>query len=235
MPVWRALVVKDMRETLRDPSQLGQLALPLALFALYVASPTAVGPQRVATLPSWFTVLLTAGFASLFAASGVALRGVGMEGRRLAVLRSAPVDTRAIVAAKFLVGSGVAVALGLLLLLIGLVHLRLGPLEAVAVALRFVVLVGGLVGLAVGAGAMRPRLDWTDPRRSVGVGASIGFLALGSTYIGVALLLLALPYAGGHASTAGVALGDAALVLLATVVAAGPLLVGASRLRDMDL
>ena len=235
-PAWRVLLVKDLRETIRDPSQIGQLALPLALFALYVASPTAVGPGRVADLPPWFGVLLTAGFASLFAASGVALRGVGMEGRRLWILRASPVDPRSVLAAKFLAGSAIAVALGLLLLGIGLIHLHLGVVDAAGVALRLMVLVSGLVGMAVGIGAVRPRLDWTDPRRSVGVGVSLGFLAVGSTYLGLAYLLIAAPYArGAHPATALLAATDAGIVLLALVAAAIPLAIGAVRLRDMDL
>lgn len=234
-PAWLVIARKDLRETLRDASQLGQLVLPLALFALYIASPTAVGVSRTADLPAWFGTVLTAGFASLFAASGMGLRGIGSEGRRLWVLRVAPIDVRSVLAAKLLAGLVVAVALGQLLFVIGALRLHLGVPEAALVSLRLTVVVGGLVGLAVGMGAIRPRLDWTDPRRSIGIGTSLSFLALGSTYLGAVFVVLALPYTGGHATNSMVALADVGVLVLTGVTAAVPLAIGAARLRAIEL
>jgi ABC-2 type transport system permease protein len=233
-PVWLAIAHKDLRETLRDAGQLGQLVLPLALFAVYIASPTNIGVNRTAEVPSWFGTLLTAGFASLFAASGVGLRGVGSEGRRLWMLRVAPIDVREVLAAKYASGAAIAVALGLLLIVVGAFRLQLGLLEGCLVALLMSVIVAGLVGLAVGMGAIRPRLDWSDPRRSVGIGTSLAFLGVGSVYLGAAFLLLALPYARPEPGVVAIVVADLTVVVMAALVAVVSLTIGAARLRTLE-
>jgi len=238
-PVWRAIALKDLRELRRDASQLGQLVLPIALFALYIAVPGQGTSAGIATarLPGWFAVALTAAFASLFAASGVALRGVGVEGRRLWVLRCAPVPPGQVLLAKFCVGLGVAAGLGLGLLVAGGLRAHLPVSDLALGGARLLVVVAGLVGLATGLGAVRPRLDWTDPRRSVGVGQSLGFLGIGSLYLAVCFTVLALPYA--HPSSAGAAQavtwGDAALVVLAAGSATLALRAGVARLGAIEL
>jgi hypothetical protein len=238
-PLWRAIAVKDLRELRRDASQLGQLILPIALFALYIAVPAQSPSTGVATarLPAWFSVALTAGFASLFAASGVALRGVGAEGRRLWVLRCAPVPPAQVLLAKFAVGLGVAAGLGVALLVAGGLRAHLPVADIALGGARLLVVIAGLVGLATGLGALRPRLDWTDPRRSVGAGQSLGFLGVGSLYLGVCFTVLALPYAHPSAALASHAVtwGDAVLVGLAVTSATLALRAGVSRLGSIEL
>jgi Putative ATP-binding cassette len=234
--VWMAIALKDLRELRRDASQLGQLVLPVALFALYVVAPgqppaVAVGPGR---LPAWFGVALSAAFAALFAASGVALRGIGAEGRRLWILRCAPVTAVEVLAAKFAVGLGIAAGLGMGLLLAGGLRQHTAPGDLALVAVRLLVVISGLVGLATGLGALQPRLDWTDPRRSVGVGQSLGFLSVGSLYLTLCFALMAMTDAG-HLGAGGPAPADAALVAVAAASALPALRAGAARLNSLDL
>jgi ABC-2 type transport system permease protein len=234
---WTVLAAKDLREIRRDASQLGQLFLPIALFAVYIAAPgSRSGFQDASTrLPPWFGPALTAGFASLFAASGIALRGVGMEGRRLWLIRSAPVDAWQVLRAKLAVGLGIAGTLGVLLVGIGAVRNRVDPLTTLLVAARMLVIIAGMVGLAAGLGAIRPRLDWTDPRRSVGLGLSIGFLGMGSLYLGFIYVILGVPYAARNPSASAIAAADVVVALVALGTASLALHVGARRLRALEL
>ena len=235
-PTWMVIARKDLRETLRDASQLGQLALPLSLFALYIAAPgSATALDSTSRLPTWYATSLTAAFAALFAASGVALRGVGSEGRRLWILRVSPTQTRSILAAKFCSGMVIAGGLGSLLLSVGVVRGHMDARALITGDLRLLVVIGGMVAMATGIGALRPRLDWTDPRRAVGVWLSLAFLAAGSTDLGVAYVILAVPYARPPVSVLGIAVCDAALVVLAVSVAAVALRAGAARLRAVEL
>jgi hypothetical protein len=211
--------------------------LPIALFALYIAAPGQAPSAAGASvrLPGWFGVALSAGFASLFAASGVALRGIGAEGGRLWLLRSAPVRAGQVLAAKFSVGLGVAAGLGVALLVAGGLREHTAPGQLALAVARLLVVTAGLVGLATGLGAIRPRLDWTDPRRSVGLGQSLGFMSLGSLYLAVCFILLALPYAHQRDGAPGVTLGDAGLIALAGGSAWLALRVGVARLRSIEL
>lgn len=235
-PVWLSIARKDLRELGRDASQLGQLVLPVALFAVYIAvpgqSPAAGAPAG--RLPQWFSITLTAAFASLFAASGVALRGIGAEGRRLWLLRCAPVRPGEVLLAKFAVGLAVAAGLGEGLVVAGGVRQGLATADLALGALRLGVIVAGLVGLATGMGAVRPRLDWTDPRRSVGVGQSLGFLGLGSVYLGLCFTVLAIPYIHAAPEPPALTPGDLGLVLLSATTGWLALRAGVGRLRSLE-
>jgi hypothetical protein len=235
--VWLSIARKDLRELRRDASQLGQLVLPVALFAVYIAVPGQApgAAPGAARLPQWFSLALTAGFASLFAASGVALRGVGAEGRRLWLLRTAPVHSGEVLLAKFAVGLTVAAGLGIALVVAGGLREGLGATDIVFGAARLTVIVGGLVALATGLGAVRPRLDWTDPRRSIGVGQSLGFLGLGTVYLALCFTMLALPYVHAAPAPAALTLGDAGVVALAVCTGWAALRAGIGRLRSIEL
>lgn len=235
LPTWLLLAAKDLREISRDASQLGQLLLPLVMFAFYIGSPGR-NPADLGggALPRWYGTALTAAFASLFAASGIALRGVGSEGGRIWLLRTAPLDIRHLLAAKYAVGWAIAAFLGVLLLWVGQVRSLAGAAAILPPSLLLTVIIGGLVGLATGMGALRPRLDWTDPRRAVGVGTVMTFLALGSVYLAVAFIIIGLPYALNAAGAAGTALSVAALVLVAGLTAGVALGSGALRLRALE-
>ena len=238
-PAWHfwVLAAKDLREVRRDASQLGQLFLPLVLFGLYIAVPTGGGRGRdlgASGLPAWFGLSLTAAFASLFTASGVALRGVGGEGARMWMLKTAPVRPASVLAAKFLVGVVVSAALGSVLLWVGEARVHAGPVQVLADSARLLVIIAGLVGLATGMGALRPRLDWTDPRRAVGVAVGFVFLGLGATYLALAFVLLGIPLAL-HAGALGRGLADLAVLGLAAGVALTTMALGARRLRTLEV
>jgi putative ABC exporter len=235
--VWLSIARKDLRELCRDASQLGQLVLPVALFALYVAVPgqAPAAGTAIARLPAWFSVALTAGFASLFAASGVALRGVGAEGGRLWLLRTAPVPTGQVLLAKFAVGLAVAAGLGVGLVVVGGLREHLTAADIGLAGVRLLVIVAGLVALATGLGAVRPRLDWTDPRRSVGIGQSLGFLAMGSGYLAVCFTVLALPSAHAALGAGALTAGDAGVIAIAAGTAWLALRTGMARLRSIEL
>jgi ABC-2 type transport system permease protein len=228
------LVTKDLRELRRDPSQLGQLIVPIVLFAFYIGSPGRnPGELSAAALPAWFGSMLTASFAALFSASGLALRGIGSEGGRFWVLRTAPISARQLLGAKWLVGFVVAFVLGGLLLGFGSVRTGVGAASLLSAFAVFALLIAGLVGLAAGLGAVRPRLDWTDPRRAVGVGTTLLFLAMGSVYITICFVALALStiLAPGIAGTVVAAVTVGAV---AAATAAGALAIGGRRLAVIE-
>ena len=238
-PAWGfwVLAVKDLREVRRDASQLGHLFLPLVLFGLYIAVPAGIGHGRdlgSAGLPAWYGISLTAGFASLFTASGVALRGVGGEGARIWLLKTAPLRPLSMLAAKFAVGLAISVGLAWILLWVGEARAHSSLRSIAADSLRLLVIVGGLVGLATGMGALRPRLDWTDPRRAVGIALTFVFLGVGAAYLALDFVVLGLPFAL-HAGRPGRLLADLAVGGLAAGVAASALTVGAGRLRTLEV
>lgn len=235
-PAWQTLFQKDWREIRRDPSQMGQLIMPLLLFALYIGSP-GHNPGEFAdpVLPHWYGAALTAAFASLFSASGIALRGVGTEGMRFWIIRSAPVSARSLMLAKWAVGFVVACGLGAVLLLIGEWKAGLSVWDGALVMVTFALVICGLIGLASGLGALRPRLDWTDPRRAVSIGITILFLLIGSVYLLVCFVALALPYVLISSRPMAALAGNLAVLVLAATVSFVAMQAGAARLAVIEL
>jgi ABC-2 type transport system permease protein len=195
MPPVLAIARKDWRTLGRDPGQLIQLVLPIGLFGVYLLAPRAGGAGLgvFRNFPGWYGPLTTAAFAALFAASGLGLRAIGAEGRYFWCLKSAPMQPRALLLSKLILPALVAVGASLALMVTTEVRAGL-PVGQIAFSSALLVLcVLGLASLATGMGAIWPRLDWTDPRRSVGVWLAVGFMLAGATYIAVCVLLLTLP------------------------------------------
>jgi ABC-2 type transport system permease protein len=233
-PAWLVVAAKDARVLSRDPAQLGQLLLPLALFAVYLAAPTGVDGGAGGRLPTWFGTSLTASFAGLFAASGLALRSVGGEGARMAVLRATPAPARVVLAGKVAIGAAVSVAAGWLLVGVAAARGHLPAGDVPDAALRVAVALAGLSTVAVAMGSIRPRMDWTDPRRAVGLGTSIAFLATGSVYLATLFTVWALPYASAVGGPSP-ALADAVSVAVVGAVTVAAVAFGAARLRRLEL
>jgi ABC-2 type transport system permease protein len=233
-PIWLLLAGKDLRQIRRDPSQIGQLALPLVLFALYLGTPGRA-PTGGGTLPSWFFVALTSTFASLLFAANIALRGVGIEGQKMWVLRVCPFDPRQLLASKYASGFVVAAIPAAALFFVGEWTVHASLVQLILPLLRVAVLIATIVGIAVGLGSIRPRLDWTDPRRAVGIGTTLGYLALGACYLTGSFILLGLPYAFGNGTPLAVALCDVALLTASMTIVGGMSWLASLRLQRMEL
>lgn len=228
-PIWAVIALKDLRCLRGDGQQLAQLILPVLMFGVYLAGPSGFGATR---LPAWYGSGLTACFAAMFVSSGMALRSVGLEGQSFWVLRVSPVPAQQVLTAKLAAGFGVAGTFAAALFTIGTLRggdtpLGLGLLDVLTATF-------GLCALAVGLGAARPRLDWTDPRRAIGLATSFGYLVLGGGFLVAVFTAVAFPYAVGGSAFA-VLLGQTAAALVAASTSAVALAVGRRRLATLEL
>ena len=233
-----AVLRKDWRSLRRDPVQLSQLVLPLALFAIYLLAPHSADNSGALfqNFPLWYGPLTTSAFAALFVASGLGLRAVGAEGQHFWCLRSAPVGLRELLLGKLALPFIVAVGASLLLMWSAELRERLALGEVAFSTALLVLCVGGLTALATGLGAIWPRLDWADPRRATGIWLSVVFLAAGSAYIGVCMVALTVPLVLPRLGPVGSALGAMlACALCSGVVAVAALRLGYLRLRRLEL
>ena len=232
-PAWVLIATKDLRQLRRDPSQVGQLLLPLVLFAFYLGRPGAAIAGSGA-LPGWFMVSLTACFASLLFASNVALRGVGVEGGGAWVLLEAPFPKRQLLIAKYVVGFIVSVVPAMLLFWIGELRSHASIVDIAFPSLRLLVVIAGVVAIATGLGAMSPKLNWTDPRRAVSIWLTLLYLACATTYIVAMFIVLGTPYAFGGSAVGAIVGADVVLALTTAGVAAVVLRAGQQRLQTLE-
>ena len=237
-PVVLAVLRKDWRTLRRDPAQLVQLLLPIGLFAVYLLSPRAggLGLGLFHNFPSWYGPMTTAAFAALFAASGIGLRAVGSEGRQFWCLRTAPVSTRTLLLSKLVLPGVIATTASLTLMVTSELRSGTSGFQMLFSALLLSICVVGLSALATGLGAIWPRLDWTDPRRAVGVWLAIVFMMLGAAYIAVCVVGLTLALLITNQPSLGSELfALVVLMAIAGLTAGLTLKVGHSRLQALDV
>ncbi|HUY25282.1 MAG TPA: hypothetical protein VMV09_08280 [Candidatus Saccharimonadales bacterium] len=238
VPPMVALLRKDIRNLRRDPVQLSQLILPLALFAVYLLAPQSGAGSRslFQNFPLWYGPLTTSTFASLFVASGIGLRAVGTEGRQFWCLRSAPLRAWDLLLGKLALPTLLAVGAGLVLMWAGELRLHVPLAQMGFSAILLILCVTGLTALATGLGAIWPRLDWSDPRRATGIWLSVVFLILGSTYIATCMVALTVPLVVTQLGTVGSDVAaTAACAFCAGVAGAVALRLGYVRLQRIEL
>lgn len=208
----RGIFVKDLLVLRRDLRNMSQLVTPLLLGIIYAFALIRGGGQVPAGrggAPPWFMQIMrnlivyaNVGL-SLFVGwsllSRLALMGFSQEGRNYWILKTAPVNTRRLLVAKFLVAFVPALVLGWGFLLV------ISLLQGVAVTtvifgLGVVALcIAGTAGLNLAFGVAGANFDWEDPRRmNRGSAGCLGALA------SIIYLVVSLAFFFGPAVLAGV-------------------------------
>ncbi|AFD25473.1 hypothetical protein DGo_CA1546 [Deinococcus gobiensis I-0] len=189
-----SLAYKDLRLTLRDPTQWSQLLIVAALAGVYLVSVRAV-PVPV---PQFRGIL---GYIQLafqgFIVAGVAVRlafpAVSQEGRAYWLLRTAPLSPRQLVLSKFLGVLPVTLVLGLVMGVASALSMALAPTLLLLSVLVSVSNAFVITALGVGLGAAAPRFTADNPSE-IGVSpGGLAFMGLSLAYSVLCLLLLARP------------------------------------------
>ncbi|GAA5438078.1 hypothetical protein M8445_09300 [Deinococcus aquaticus] len=192
-----ALAAKDLRVTLRDPTQWSQLLVVVALAGVYLVSVKAVPipvPQFRGILG--YIQLAFQGFIIAGIAVRLAFPAVSTEARAYWLLRTAPIDPRQIVLSKFLGVLPVTLTVGLVMGVASALSMSLGPTLLLLSVLVSVSNAFVITALGVGLGAAAPKFDADNPAE-IGVSpGGLAFMGLSLAYSVLCLLLLARPAAG---------------------------------------
>lgn len=202
VPLWErplaalggSIVIKDLRLLLRDPSQWSQLLVLGALAGVYFISTSslAVGMQQFRDA---IGALNVAFLAFLLAGVGIRLAFplVSLEGEALWLLRTAPVRSWRLVAAKFLGVAPLLLAMGISLGWAVAGRLELSPTLALAAPLSGALSALAVAGLGVGLGAAFPRFDSTNPSEIAVSSGGLLYMVGAFIYAGLAAVLFAYP------------------------------------------
>lgn len=206
----RGIIAKDFMMLRRDLRNMSQVVTPLILGVLYAFLLLRRGggiPEGRGEAPEFFTdalqnvmvyanvgIALFVGWSLL---SRLATMGFSQEGKHYWLLKSAPVSTGKLLAAKYLVAFLPTAALGVVFLT-AISLMRPTSVWTVLFSLCVVLLtLAGLAALSLTFGVLGANFDWVDPRRisqgsagCFGVIASVAFLLLSlGLFFGPALLL----------------------------------------------
>jgi ABC-2 type transport system permease protein len=161
----REFIVKDIKLFFRDTTQWSQLILLGVLVVIYLfnirALPLFTGEQ----VPFFFVTLVSflnlglAGFVLASIAARFVFPAVSLEGRQMWLLRSSPLDLRALLWSKYWTGTIPLLALALIITVFTNVLLRAtGFMMAVSVG-TILLLTLAIGALALGFGALYPQFE----------------------------------------------------------------------------
>src|SRR5213596_1650051 len=161
----REFVLKDIRLFFRDTTQWSQLILLGTLIVVYLFNINALPLHRgepvgffYITLESFLNLGL-AGFVLASIAARFIFPAVSLEGRQMWLLRSSPLDLRALLWSKYWVGTVPLLVLALLLTGITNVLLEVSSFMMVVSLATICALTFAISALALGYGALYPQFE----------------------------------------------------------------------------
>jgi ABC-2 type transport system permease protein len=161
----REFVLKDIKLFFRDASQWSQLILLAVLVIVYLFNIKALPLHRGEDVGFFYTTLVSflnlglAGFVLASIAARFIFPAVSLEGRHMWLLRSSPLDLRALLWSKYWVGTLPLLVLALLLTGLTNVLLQVGPFMMVLGLVTICGLTFAMAAMALGFGALYPQFE----------------------------------------------------------------------------
>ena len=161
----REFVLKDVKLFFRDTTQWSQLILLAVLVVVYVFNIKALPLHRGEQVGFFYVTLVSflnlglAGFVLAAIAARFIFPAVSLEGRHMWLLRSSPLELKALLWSKYWVGTIPLLVLALLLTGLTNVLLQVRPFMMVVGMLTIGGLTFAIAALALGFGALYPQFE----------------------------------------------------------------------------
>jgi ABC-2 type transport system permease protein len=245
----REFVLKDIRLFFRDTQQWSQLILLAVLVVVYLFNIKALPLFRGEQVPFFFITLVSflnlglSGFVLASIAARFIFPAVSLEGRQMWLLRSSPLDLRALLWSKYWVGTVPLLVLALLLTGLTNVLLKVTPFMMVVSLVTICALTLAIAAMALGFGALYPQFETENAAQIPTSFGGLVFMMSTIALLAAVIVALARPVSAYlQAYNAGVAVGvdagmigwfavAAGLCVAATVV---PLSVGLRRMEQFE-
>jgi len=164
----KAIMAKDVKTFLRDPTQWSQIFLLLALVIVYIYNfkvlpldrfpiPTAALRTAVA-----FANLALAGFVLSAVAIRFAFPAVSLEGKAFWILQTSPFTLRTMLWSKFWLNLFPLLFLGGILVFVSNSLLRVPPWMMTLSLITIFLMTFGITAIGVGVGAVYPKFDYAN-------------------------------------------------------------------------
>ena len=161
----REFVLKDIKLFFRDTTQWSQLILLTVLVVVYLFNIKALPLHRGEPVGFFYVTLVSflnlglAGFVLASIAARFIFPAVSLEGRQMWLLRSSPLDLRALLWSKYWVGTIPLLMLALLLTGLTNVLLQVSPFMMILSLVTIFALTLAIAALALGYGALYPQFE----------------------------------------------------------------------------
>src|SRR6059036_1730026 len=198
----REFVLKDIKLFFRDTTQWSQLILLAVLVIVYLFNIKALPLHRGEQVSFFYVTLVSflnlglAGFVLASIAARFIFPAVSLEGRHMWLLRSSPLDLRALLWSKYWVGTIPLLALALLLTGVTNVLLLVRPFMMLVGLVTICGLTFAISAMALGFGALYPQFETENAAQ---IPTSFGGLVFMMTTVGLlagVIVLEAVPVSG---------------------------------------
>ncbi len=198
----REFVIKDLKLFFRDTTQWSQLILLGVLVVIYLfnirALPLFTGEQvpfYLVTVISFLNLGL-AGFVLAAIAARFVFPAISLEGRQMWLLRSSPLDLRALLWSKYWIGTVPLVVLALVITVFTNVILRATPFMMAVSAGTIVLLTLAISAMALGFGALYPQFETENAAQIPTSFGGLVFMMSTIALLAVVIVIEAVPVYG---------------------------------------
>ncbi|MGH7671422.1 MAG: putative ABC transporter permease subunit [Gemmatimonadales bacterium] len=195
----REFVLKDIKLFFRDTTQWSQLILLAVLVVVYVYNIKALPLFRGEQIPFFYVTLVTflnlglSGFVLASIAARFIFPAVSLEGRQMWLLRSSPLDLRALLWSKYWVGTVPLLVLALLLTGLTNVLLQASPFMMAVSLSSIFALTLAIAALALGFGALYPQFETENAAQIPTSFGGLVFMMATIVLLAVVIVVLARP------------------------------------------
>ncbi len=192
-PARREFILKDLRLFFRDTTQWSQLILLAALLAVYLFNIKALPLFRGEQVPFFLVSVVSflnlglAGFVLASIAARFIFPAVSLEGRQMWLLRSSPLDLRALLWSKYWVGTLPLLVLALAITVLTNVLLRATPFMMVVGVGTILLLTFAISAMALAFGTLYPQFDTENAAQ---IPTSFGGLVFMMATVGLLTLVI---------------------------------------------
>jgi ABC-2 type transport system permease protein len=249
-PAEREFMLKDLRLFFRDNTQWSQLILLGVLLLIYIFNIKSLPIHSGERIP--FTLVTMISFLNLglsgFVLAAVAARfvfpGLSLEGRQMWLLRSSPLDARAMLWSKYWMGTAPLLVLALAITILTNGLLRVTPFM-MAVSIGTITLYTlAVCALALAFGVYFPQFGTENAAQIPTSFGGVIYMMASLSLLAVVIMIEAIPVSAhlrathrgippGGAGQLTLALGGVALLLLVATLL--PLRMSATRVEQMDI
>jgi ABC-2 type transport system permease protein len=245
----REFIIKDLKLFFRDTTQWSQLILLGVLVVIYLFNIRALPLFRGEQVPFLLVNVISflnlglAGFVLASIAARFIFPSISLEGRQMWLLRSSPLDLRALLWSKYWIGTVPLLVLALIITIFTNILLRATPFMMVLSVATIVLLTLAIAALALGFGALYPQFETENAAQ---IPTSFGGLVFMMTTIALVAGVIVLEAVPMYGYTSAVFRGEevqvttpmilalTGVVLLCVAATAIPLRIGLRRMEEFE-
>ncbi len=198
----REFIIKDIKLFFRDTTQWSQLILLGVLVIIYVFNIRALPLFSGERVPFFFVTLVSflnlglAGFVLSSIAARFIFPAISLEGRQMWLLRSSPLDLRALMWSKYWIGTIPLLVLALLITVLTNVMLQATTFMMLLSVGTIVLLTLAIAAMALGFGALYPQFETENAAQIPTSFGGLVFMMTTIVLLAVVIVIEAIPVYG---------------------------------------